>query len=80
MTIQVTMSKEEFLEWNSFQDYKQQIKCGIIDLNNAYNDLLKELLEEEKWQDRNKIDKLVKRMNEAISNIEGGKNNDNSKS
>lgn len=70
MTIQVTMSKEEFLEWNAFQEYKSSIKCGIIELNTHYNDLLKLLLEEGKWEDKNKVDKIVHKMNEAIKALE----------
>lgn len=45
MTINVTMSKEEFLDYCKYSSFKSNIKCGIINLESIYDNLCKELLE-----------------------------------
>lgn len=72
MTITVTMSKEEFLEWNDYKKFKSNIKCGIIDLNSNINSLMKIMLDDGIWVDKNKYDKQLKLINASISNLERG--------
>ena len=72
MTINVTMSKEEFLEYNSYKELKNTMKCGIIDLKDNYNSLLKLLLEDEIWKDNNKYGKVINKINDNLSSLERG--------
>lgn len=72
MTVNVTMSKEEFLEYNDYKEFKNTVKCGIIDLKDNYNAMLKMLLEDGIWEDKNKYDKIIKKLNDNISTIESG--------
>lgn len=55
MTINVTMSKEEFLDYNKYTSFKNNIKCGIIKLESIYDSLCKELLEEGNITKYNKL-------------------------
>lgn len=72
MTITVSMSKEEFLDYNKYKEFKNNLKCGIIELNDCVNALMKEMLEDGIWVDKNKYDKLLHKINSSISSIEGG--------
>ena len=56
MTINVTMSKEEFLEYNSYKELKNTMKCGIIDLKDNYN----------------KYGKVINKINDNLSSLERG--------
>ena len=70
MTINVTMSKEEFLDYNEYDALKQKVKCGIIDLNTEYSNLLNKLLNDGIWKDKNEYDKIIKKINSIISDLE----------
>lgn len=71
MTVTVTMSKEEFIEYNNFDLYKSSVKCSIIDLTNSYNKIFKRLLDDGlavEYEDLlndlgNKIRKIEKEVN-----------------
>lgn len=72
MTINVAMSKEEFIDYLNYQEFKTQVNCGIIDLEGKFNELLKMLLEDECWKDNNKYDKQLKKINECLLSIKRG--------
>ena len=40
MKITVEMTKDEFLNWNNFLEYKNIIKSGIIEIEDMYNTLV----------------------------------------
>lgn len=77
MTITVTMSKEEFMDYMNFKNFKNQVKCGIIDLNTEVSNLMKIALEDGIWEDNNKYDKAFKSVNAVISKLERGAKDDN---
>ena len=72
MTINITMSKEEFLEYLNYQEFKSKVKCGIIDLESIINELMKEMLSDGIWVDHNKYDKLLKKLITSADNIKKG--------
>lgn len=76
MTVTVTMSKEEFLEYSNYEKYKSSIKCSIIDLNSSYNDLFNELLNDGILHE-DKYEKLMQKIVKNISKIEKEAKNDN---
>lgn len=72
MTITVTMSKEEFMDYMDFKNFKNQVKCGIIDLNTEMNALMEMSLEDGIWEDNNKYDKVFKKILSISNKIERG--------
>lgn len=72
MTITVNMSKEEFLDYNSYNEFKNTVKCGIIDLEDKLNSMYRYMLEDAIWSDKNKYDKLVKEVNKIVSDLKRG--------
>lgn len=72
MTINITMSKEEFLEYLNYQEFKSKVKCGIIDLESITNELMKEMFNDGIWVDHNKYDKLLKKLITSTDNIKKG--------
>lgn len=72
MTINITMSKEEFNDYQNYEVFKNQLKCGTIDLKDNINILVKELLNDQIWKDNNKYDKIIKKIFDNIDTIEGG--------
>lgn len=74
MTITVNMSKQEFLEYNEYANFKYRVKCGIIDLKEDYNELLKLLLDDGIWKDNNSYGKVVNKINKDIDKLEEGEN------
>lgn len=79
MTITVNMSKEEFLEYCNYKDFKSSIKCSIIDLKDNINGMMKMLLEDEVWKDNNKYDKKFKKICENLDVLERGAKDADSK-
>ena len=75
MTVTVNMSKEEFLDYCNDKNFKSQLKCSIIDLKDNYNALLKLLLEDGIWTDRNKYGKIIDKLNSNITELERGVKN-----
>lgn len=72
MTINITMSKEEFLEYLNYTEFKSKVKCGIIDLESNINELMKEMLQDGIWVDKNKYDKLLKKLIDTTDKIKKG--------
>ena len=72
MTINITMSKEEFNDYQNYEVFKNQLKCGTIDLKDNINQLCKLLLEDKIWVDNNKYDKIIKSIFKNLNTIEGG--------
>ena len=72
MTINVTMTKDEFLDYTKFLDYKAQIQTAQVDLRDVFNDLYHELLQDGVLKDKNKDDKLMNNFSTAIDKLKGG--------
>ena len=66
MTVNVTMSKEEFLEYCKYSGLKKDIKCDIITLESIYDKLCKELLVE---GNINKYNKLMSDFNDTLYHL-----------
>lgn len=77
MTINVTMTKDEFLDYTKFLDYKAQIQIVHVDLTDIFNDLYRELIQDGIIKDKNKYDKLMNKFSTAIDKLKGGTNSAN---
>lgn len=66
MNITVNMTKDEFLEYCKFTEFKSKQKTGIIEVNSSINNLMSELLKDGIWETDNKYDKLLKALNKSI--------------
>lgn len=72
MTINVTMTKDEFLDYTKFLDYKSQIQTVQVDLRDIFNDLYRELLQDGIIKDKNSYDKLMNKFSTALDILKGG--------
>lgn len=75
MTVTVNMSKEEFLDYCNYKNFMSSMKCSIIDLKDNYNSLLKLLLDDGIWKDRNNYGKVIDKINDSITALERGVQN-----
>ena len=71
MTINISMSKEEFNDYQNYEVFKNQLKCDTIDLKENINELCKMLLTDGLWEDNNEYDEIVKRIFKNLNTIEG---------
>lgn len=72
MTISVTMSKDEFIDYTKFNDYKQKVKSLVVDLNEIFNSIYSSLLEDGLLTDKNKYGKIMNNYTKVISKLEEG--------
>ena len=78
MTINVTMSQEEFIDYISYKNDVTSNKVIKHEINDNYNKLLNQLLEDGIWKTNNKYDNLLKNLSSSINKIERSGSNDNS--
>ena len=66
MTITVSMSQEEFLDYIKYKENVINDKQVKNEINDKYNKLLSYLIEDKVWVDGNKYDKIIKELGKVI--------------